>query len=148
LSTYEEDFRRALKAQFDAGDIREVGNSDAVFTQLSKTYPASGSKIDWKHVPGAIECTEDDQSLQGERFVAFFEEMRSRFGLTGTVLYVGDSATDFALEGSVEAFRRALPELIAIPQHHYFIGPDFSWCMCLTMEGDMGFGGAITSYRH
>ncbi len=148
MSTYEENLRRALKAQLDAGDIREVGSSDTVFAQLSKTYPVSGSKIDWKRVPGAIECTEDDPFLQVERFVEFFEEMRSRFGLTGTVLYVGDSATDFALAGTVEAFRRALPELVAIPQHHYVIGRDFSWCICLTMEGDMGFGGVATSYRH
>lgn len=148
MNRYERDLRRVLKAQFDAGDLREVGDSDTVFAQRSKTYPASGAKIDWEHVPGAIESSEYDPSLQVERFVEFFEEMRSRFGLTGTVLYVGDSATDFVLEGSVEAFRRALPELVAIPQHHYFIGPDFSWCVCMTMEGDMGFGGVMTSHRH
>jgi hypothetical protein len=148
LSTYEDDLRLALKAEFDAGNIREVANSDTVFAQLSKTYPASGSKIDWQRVPGAIECAEEDQSLQGERFVAFFEGMRSRFELTGPVLYVGDSATDFVLEGTVESFRRVLPELVAIPQHHYFIGPNFSWCLCLTMEGAMGFGGVTTSDRH
>jgi hypothetical protein len=148
LSTYEDDLRLALKAEFDAGDIREIGDAAHVFAQLSKTYPASGSKIDWKQVPGAIERTEEDESLQLERFVEFFDEMRSRFGLTGTVLYAGDSATDFVLEATVEVFRRALPEFIAIPQHHYFIGPDFSWCVCLSMEGDMGFGGVTTSYRH
>ena len=148
MNRYEDDLRLALKAEFDAGYIREVGDSANVFAQLSKTYPASGSKIDWEHVPGAIECTEEDKSLRIERFVEFFDEMRSRFGLTGTVLYAGDSATDLVLEGTVEAFRRALPELIGIPQHHYFIGPNFSWCMCLTMEGDMGCGGVTTSYRH
>jgi hypothetical protein len=148
VSTYEEDLRLALKAEFDAGQIREVGSAADVFGQLSKAYPASGSKIDWKRVPGAIECAEEDESLQLERFADFFDEVRSRFELNGAVLYAGDSATDFALEGTVDAFRRALPELIAIPQHHYFIGPNCSWCMCLTMEGDMGFGRVTTPSRH
>lgn len=140
MSTYEDDLRLALKAEFDAGQIREIGDAANVFGQLLKAYPASGSKIDWKRVPGAIERAEEDDSLQLDRFVEFFDEMRSQFKLTGTALYVGDSATDFALEGTVDAFRRALPELIEIPQHHYFIGQNCSWCMCLTMEGDMGFG--------
>ncbi len=140
MSTYEDDLRLALKCEFDTGQIREVGDAANVFGLLSMAYPTSGSKIDWKHVPGAIEFAEEDESLQIKRFMDFFDEMRSRFDLAGPVLYVGDSATDFALEGSVEAIRRALPELVEIPQHHYFIGPNCSWCLCMTMEGDIGFG--------
>ncbi len=70
----------------------------------------------------------------------FFDDMQSRFELSGPVVYAGDSATDFALQGAVNAIRKALPTLIEVPQHHYFIGPSYSWCICLTMEGDMGFG--------
>lgn len=142
MSTHEDDLRLVLRSEFETGQIREAGDAANVFESLSRAYPTNGSKIDWKHVPGAIESTEEDQSLQVERFVEFFDEVRSRFGLAGPVLYVGDSATDFALEGTVDAIRRALPELVEIPQHHYFIGPDCSWCLCMTMEGDMGFGRA------
>lgn len=66
--------------------------------------------------------------------------MRSSFHLIGSVIYVGDSATDFALMGTVEVMQRALPIILEVPQHHYFIGPGYSWCICMTMEGDMGFG--------
>lgn len=145
MTTYEDDLRQALKPAFDAGQICEIGDAAAVFGALSKAYPTSGSKIDWKRVPGAIESAEEDESLQFERFVEFFDEMRSRFDLAGPVTYAGDSATDFALEGTVDAIRLALPVLIEIPQHHYFIGPACSWCICLTMEGDMGFGRAAVS---
>jgi hypothetical protein len=140
MSTYEDGVRSALKAQFDAGELRDVGDAAAVFGSLSSVFPTSGSKIDWRHVPGSVESAEEDASLQRERFVQFFDEMQSRFVLTGPATYAGDSATDFALEGAVDAIRKALPILLEVPQHHYFMGPGCSWCICLTMEGDMGFG--------
>jgi hypothetical protein len=107
---------------------------------LAGIYPTVGSKIDWKRVPGAIEDFEEDQSRHFVRFIEFFDEMRARFCLDGQVLYVGDSATDFVLAGSMDAMRRVLAVLVEVPQHHYFVGPNGSWCMCMTMEGDMGFG--------
>jgi len=148
MSTYEDDLRLALKTDFDADQTCEIGDAALVFDLLSKTYPTSGSKIDWKRVPGAIERVEEDESLQLERFVQFFDEMCSRFDLAGPVHYAGDSATDFALEGTIDAIRRVLPELVEVPQHHYFIGPNCSWCMCLTMEGDMSFGRIAEHSRH
>jgi hypothetical protein len=148
MSTYEDEIRRALKAEIDAGCLREAGTSDDLFSLLRKNYPASGSKIDWKRVPGAIECAEKDRSRQTEQFVEFFGEMRVRFGLNGHVLYVGDSLTDFALAGSIGAMQRALPVLLEVPQHHYFVGPNASWCICMTMEGDMAFGCAAAPPLH
>jgi hypothetical protein len=148
MSTYEDDIRRALKAEVEAGRLREVGVASAVFGPLAKVYPAIGSKIDWKRVPGAVERSEEDQSLQSERFVEFFDEIRSRFELPGPVMYVGDRATDFVLGAAIDVMRRVLPELIEIPQHHYFVGPDCAWCICMTMEGDVGFGRSTVSSRH
>ena len=140
MNSYEDDLRETLKADFESGELREVGESDTVFGALSKAYPANGSKIDWAKVPDSIERIEEDESSQPESFAEFFDEMRLKFCLSGTVLYAGDSATDFALEGSVDAIRRILPKLLEVPQHHYFIGIGYSWCICLTMEGDMAFG--------
>jgi hypothetical protein len=105
-----------------------------------RAYPTLGSKIDWSRVPNSIERFEEDTTLQVERFVSFFDEVAQKFGLAGDVVYVGDSATDFALAGAMEHMKEALPELLGIPQHHYFIGSECSWCICFTMEGDMSFG--------
>ena len=148
MNTYEADLRQALKVELDAGYLREVGKAAEIFDLLAKVYPVSGSKIDWKRVPGAIETTEEDHSLQADRFAEFFEEMRSRFRLADPVLYAGDSATDFALEGSMDAMQRALTDLIDVPQHHYFVGPNGSWCICMTMEGDMAFGQSAFRAHH
>jgi hypothetical protein len=140
VSTYEEDIRKALKLEFDLGHLSEIGPAKEIFGLLTRTYPISGSKIDWRRLPDAIECPAGDNSSESARFATFFDQMCSRFGLSGPVIYVGDSATDFALAGSVETIRRVLSVLIEIPQHHYFVGPNASWCICLTMEGDMDFG--------
>jgi hypothetical protein len=137
---YEAELRKALHAAMESNRIRDLGDSSPFFAQLTKAYPANGSKIDWGRIPDSIERTEEDETFQVEQFVLFFDEVVQKFRLAGDVVYVGDSATDFALAGPMESMREALPELLAIPQHHYLIGPESSWCMCFTMEGDMGFG--------
>jgi hypothetical protein len=137
---YEAELRKALHAAIESHRIKELGDSAPVFAKLMTAYPASGSKIDWDRVPGSIERVEEEEALQAEQFTAFFDEVIQKFRLAGDVVYVGDSATDFALMGSLGCMREVLPELLAIPQHHYLIGPESSWCLCFTMEGDMGFG--------
>jgi hypothetical protein len=145
VNGYDDDIRLALKAEFDVGQLLEAGPADDVFSMLAKVYPISGSKIDWTRVPDALEESEREHAFQLARFAAFFDEMCVRFGLKGGVLYVGDNAPEFAIAGTIDAMRRALPILLEIPQHHYFVGPSASWCMCLTMEGDMDFGRAGAS---
>jgi hypothetical protein len=140
LGTYDEELREALKLDFESGSIRELGDSLQFFQILSEEYPCKGSKIDWSRVPNSTERAEGDACLQSDRFISFFDEMREKYGLTGIVLYIGDSATDCALEGAIDTMRLVLAELLNIPQHHYFIGPDYTWCMSYTMEGDMAFG--------
>ncbi|WP_429563833.1 hypothetical protein [Paraburkholderia sp. MM6662-R1] len=137
---YEVELRRALRANFESGEVRVVGDSAVVFEKLANAYPASGSKIDWSQIPGSIECFEEEDDLQAVKFIEFFDEIVGKFVLTGEVIYIGDSATDFALGSTIESMRGILPELLVIPQHHYFTNSMCSWCMCLTMEGDMGFG--------
>ena len=137
---YEKELRQELRHEFESGAIRELGDSSPFFAQLGQAYPAHGSKIDWGTIPGSIERVEADESAQIQSFNAFFEEMVQRFRLSGDVVYVGDSATDFALAGEVQAMHRVLRELLSVPQHHYFLGPECSWCMSFTMEGDMAFG--------
>ncbi len=139
MSTYEQDIRRALKEELDSGCLTDIGLADAIFGLLRKTYPSNGSKIDWIRVPGAVGCTAENGLEQTSRFTKFFDEMCRRFELTGPVIYVGDSATEFALAGSLATIRRVSPVLIEIPQHHYFVGPNASWCMCLTMEDELDF---------
>lgn len=139
-NAYEAELRELLKADLQTGRVREYESSTPFFEGLSKAYPLSGSKIDWKCVPASIQCFDEDASQHVGLFVKFVDDIAKKFSLEGEVVYVGDSATDFALGGMLEDIRPALPSIFAIPQHHYLIGPEFSWCLCCTMEGDMAFG--------
>lgn len=139
LSSYDDEIRQALKDRFGANQLCDVGEATTFFAELAKVFPLAGSRVDWNRVPGAVEQVEKDQAAQVDRFVEFFREMRRRFSLQGVVTYVGDSATRFAIQGSVDSFTAVARVLFSIPQHHYFVGPDCSWCMCFTFEGDMAF---------
>jgi hypothetical protein len=145
---YEIELRKALREEIESHYIKEVGDSSPFFAQLTKGYPANGSKIDWSQIPGSIERVEENKSLQVKQFIRFFNEVIQKFNLSGNVVYIGDNATDFALVGSLECMMGVVSELLTIPQHHYFVGPDSSWCICFTMEGDMGFGFRPPSTNH
>lgn len=137
---YESELRMALRKEIESSHIKELGDSAPFFAKLAKIYPAIGSKIDWGQVPRSIERSEENEALQAEECADFFDEMVQKFHLSGDVIYVGDSATDIALAGSLGYVRAVLCNILTIPQHHYLIAQDYSWCMCFTMEGDMGFG--------
>jgi len=103
---------------------------------LERTFPISGSKIEWIKLPKrATKSAERDPD-----FVSFFGEIASEYQLFGDVIYIGDSLTDFALKLNINTMADAIPFLIEIPQHHYFIDLEYRWCICLSMEGDMDFG--------
>src|SRR6266508_2006962 len=92
MSIYEDEIRQALKAQIDAGRLKEAGAAIHVYRLLTKTYPRSSSKIDWSRVPGAIECAEEDRSRQTARFIEFFDKMCARFALNRIVFAKAASA--------------------------------------------------------
>jgi hypothetical protein len=137
---YDTELRKVLRAELEGSRIRELGDSSPVFAQIATAYPITGSKIDWRRVPGSIELVEEDEVMRVEEFIGFFDEVVQKFSLSGDVVYVGDSATECAFAGSLEYMRAVLSKLLAIPQHHYLVGADVSWCVSFTMEGDMGFG--------
>src|SRR5688572_8482445 len=127
---YETDLRQALQVELESHRIKVLGDATPFFAQIMKAYPISGSKIAWAQVPGSIERVEENRDLEMVEFIRFFDEITREFCLSGDVVYVGDSATDFALGGSLEHLREVLPTLIEVPQHHYFIGANCSWCLC------------------
>jgi hypothetical protein len=116
MNAFEDEIRQALKAKFDGQGLIEAGNAKDIFGLIGGAFPISGSKIDWARVPDAVECVEEVVSDRPKRFVEFFAEICDLLQLKGPVFYVGDSATDFALAGSIEAMKSALSVLLEIPQ--------------------------------
>ncbi|TPJ29423.1 hypothetical protein [Mesorhizobium sp. B2-7-2] len=142
MTVYDDEIRESLEALFLSGELVDLGDSSHFFRLLERSFPVSGSKIDWIKLPKrATKGTEDDLD-----FARFFEEIASEQELFGDVIYVGDSLTDLALKSHIDIMIDILPLLIEIPQHHYFIDSEYRWCICLSMEGDMDFG--ISPYVH
>jgi hypothetical protein len=140
MNFYESYLREHLSAEMASNRIIEVLDSSIFFKQLSTVYPIVGSKIAWSAISGSIESYEEDISIQKNEFISFFRKIRDRFSLSGEAIYMGESATDFALLGDIQVFDEIISKILDVPQHHYFVSKDFSWCMSFTMEGDMAFG--------
>lgn len=140
---FEAELLKHLHGALEAGIILVEADSAGYFSTLAQCYPVAGSKIRWSHIPGSIERHESAAHLQLAAGCDFFGEMVALHGLTGQAVHIGDSAVGFALLASVEEFARHLDALLSIPQHHYFVAADYSWCLALGMEGGMSFGRMV-----
>lgn len=137
---FEGELLQDLDNEIRAGAISIGPDSAEYFSKLAACYPVLGSKIQWSKVPSSIEQSEPLDDLQEKAFSDFFGRMITLHKLSGPAIYMGDSAVNFALLSSVEEFSRKLSVLLQIPQHHYFVARDFSWCIVFSLEGDMSFG--------
>ena len=135
---WDQQVRRSLRPALESGQLTIVDEVDELFGRLETAFPVEGTKIDWAEVPGSSYLF--SQGGQREDFERFFHQNAPRMGLDTPAYYVSDAALSFAIAGNVRSMGRCLPAILDNPQHHYFVARDFSWCMALTMEGDMNFG--------
>jgi hypothetical protein len=75
----EVELRRVLRADIESHLIKELGDSSLLFELLAKAFPISGARIDWARVPDSIERMEEDEAVQREQFIKFFDEAMQRF---------------------------------------------------------------------
>lgn len=140
MNFFEDNLMESIKYHAEPGSVGIFSDIEGAFKKISNIYPFSGSKILWESVDGSIEKYCDGADFQKNQFQKFFLDTVSQFHLSGGVIYLGDSAIDFGLVGDVGSFIGIIGDIFEIPQHHYFVGADFSWCMSFTMEGGMAFG--------
>lgn len=134
MNTYEAKIRNDLERRLSSVNFRISDSSSHLFSGLMKNYPILGSKIDWSKVHGTVR---GDHNSNG---VDFFLLMKERFSLSGMAIYAGDGVTDITVESGVDYMDKILSVVMDIPQHHYVIGENYRWCVCITMEGDFDFG--------
>lgn len=147
MNSYEDDLMQFFANDIAAGNIVVLPDSTEYFMKLAAKFPFQGSKIDWEALPGSIEQMERRPRFQMEAFVHFFCNITTDCNLEGDIVYMGDSVTDFALKSRKEIFENFLRKIFEVPQHHYFVAVDFSWCMVFTFEGDMSFSRAPSNNK-
>lgn len=144
-NTYEEDLLFALKQHGLASVVKVEKNGTSYFSALAQSFPYHGSKIDWSKIQGSVHNHESDIKTQQIAFISFFDNISVRYNLNNEdSLYLGDNLTDFCLSAKISEFRKCLPQILSIPQHHYFMAENFKWCLVFSMEGDMDFAKRIT----
>lgn len=138
--TYDEELIEYFRDELSTGKVEIVSDSSNYFTRLADEFPTVGSRIDWTKVSNSWVEVANTQSDEVTQFVNFFNAAVDRYKLAGQVICMGDSATQIAMIFPVDLLRKKLDEILSIPQHHYFVAEDFSWCLVFTFEGDMAFG--------
>ena len=128
----------AMWQALEEGQLTINHEVDALFDSLESAFPVAGSKIDWNEVPGSVYLF--SQGAKQADFEHFYHANAIRMGLRTPAFYLSDAALSFAIGGDVGSIGQHLPAILENPEHHYFAAQDFSWCMALTMEGDLNFG--------
>ncbi|MBB6521751.1 hypothetical protein [Pseudoteredinibacter isoporae] len=137
--SFEEELLVNLDAFIKTGEVYLEESSEAYFGRLAEVFPLGGSKISWDQVPNSIVETTNNKNDVAE-WVNFFNAIIEKKGLSGKLVYINDSAIECALTMSIDILRKCIKQILEYPDHHYFIGENYAWCMTFTMEGDMTFG--------
>lgn len=138
MNAYEVDLIEALNDNNGRVTWRHNGASKT-FEEISRTYPVVGSKIDWSRLASHTGAKVWDLQQHALEFSKFFVRTSQAFPLGSELIYAGDGLTDFSVHAPIDVIKHRLALIFSVPQHHYFLGVDLSWCMCFTMEGDMDF---------
>lgn len=138
-SWHENELFNKLKEAGMHGRFSVDENFDFVFSGLEERVPLDGSKIDFERIHGSSFSICNNSELESLEFAEFFDERIIENHLEGLIYYVGDGCTNVRIKGEIPDFKLILHLIFQIPEHHYFVAEDFSWCMSFTMEGCMGF---------
>ncbi|MGY1447581.1 hypothetical protein [Pseudomonas gessardii] len=127
-----------LEQYIASGEVAIVDNIDCYVDGINSRLPIKNRKLDWSasFLAAGLEV---DRRKKASAFSVFFQEVKLRYGLEGKVFYIGDGATDIVVLGDIDIFVKVLDYFVTIPQHHYFLAEDYSWFICFSIEGDMGF---------
>jgi hypothetical protein len=101
---------------------------------INGRLPFVGTGVDWGRVVGSHRhwFAESDDELSSV-VVEFLSVVRDR----GDVTHVGDALSPFAVRITSDELGDALPALLEIPEHHYLVSDDRTWCGVFRTEGDV-----------
>jgi hypothetical protein len=101
---------------------------------VSDRLPLVGTGVDWSRVAGSHRhwFVESDDELS-----AVIGEFLSAVPNCGDITHVGDALSPFAVRMTRDELGNALPSLLEIPEHHYLVSDDRTWCGVFRTEGDV-----------
>lgn len=142
-SSFETALLSDLAVAIGAGLIEVIPSSEAIISRVSATFPFVGSKIDWRELTCHRHARTEAKNISLD-FSNFLVGVCDQVGQEAPAIHIVDGNVVCALRASIWTFQQNLNPILKIPFHHYFFSEDLSWCVALTMEGDMDFGFAPT----
>jgi len=135
---FDEELISELEQYVASGEVSIVSDIDDYVDGINSRLPIKNRKLDWgaNFLATGLEV---DRRKKASAFSVFFQEVKLKYELNGNIFYMGDGATDIVVAGNIDVFVKVLDCFVSIPQHHYFLAEDYSWFICFSMEGDMGF---------
>lgn len=140
LNYFEKNLLVDLENKISSSELHILGSSEPYFLKLEQHYRVKHNRIDWDRLQVVEKNYEGNSNKQLKGFIEFFTLITEKYYLSEDLIWIGDSAINFAITGSVEVIMSCLNYILDIPQHHYFLSTDYKWCFCFTFEGEMFFG--------
>ena len=107
---------------------------------VEKQFSFYGSKINWEKTINHVGASYNDETLISEAS-AFVNKLRETVLVREEkVIYIGDGLTSLVYTFDLSNLPKMLPILLSIPQHHYFLPVDCTWCICIAIENSFDFG--------
>jgi hypothetical protein len=101
---------------------------------VKDSLPFVGTGVDWARVVGShrhwfAESDDDISTI----VVEFLSAVRNR----GDVTHIGDALSPCDVRITSDEMGKVLPALLEIPEHHYLVSDDRTWCGVFRIEGDV-----------
>lgn len=105
-----------------------------LINKIQQKITFSGSQIDWKILPNATDLSHIDKSLA-------LNEISEKLNSLGVqrVIFLGNSAIEYAYSIAIADLRRALDIFAEFPQHTYIFPEQLHWIACLAFEGHIDY---------
>lgn len=137
MSYYDEIIEDLFVSEINNASMTVFSKDNRTFFQcLQEKFPYGSSKINWGKTKGYKYLSSVSKK---NKDILAYENFFNENILDFVFLYSGDGEIDCVFKGTKDAFRHKLNDLLEIPQHHYFVALDYSWCLCFTFEGDADF---------
>ena len=136
-----DDFIEIIAPNIANGRIVVEYDIEKYFEQIEASFPIYGSKIEWSEVAGSIEELARLEFYSSD-CIDFYNKITKTLNPNSKVVLLGDSAMDYALLTILKNVPEVLAKMLELPQHHFIVANDFSWCISFSMEGNMAFGFA------
>lgn len=121
---------------YEQSPLRDLERVDSrpVERWINEHLPFVGTAVDWTRVGGSqrhwFAASDDDRP-------GVVIELLAELPASDGVVHVGDSLSPYAVRIVNEQLADALAALLEIPEHHYLVADDRTWCAVFRAEGDV-----------